>query len=108
MGFDINTARFLIAAHKRGARFEQVLTIGRQDLNVYPTKMAKVLERAGLPFQAFKTEGKQTQFAEPLFYSLGAKKVSSVDVSDFEGAELVHDLNKPIPVDWRERFDAVC
>src|SRR5438445_9908229 len=107
MGLDINAVQFLVGAHKRGARFDEVLMIGRQDLNVYPAKMVKVLGAAGLPSEAFKSGGKETQFAEPLFQALGGKRVFSLDASDYEGAEFTHDLNKPIPTEWRGRFDAV-
>jgi len=33
--------------------------------------------------------------------------VDSLDNSDFEGAQFVHDLNQPIPAAWKEQFDAV-
>ncbi len=107
MGLDINAVHFLIAAQKRGARVTEVLMIGCQDLNVYPAKMTKVPQAADLPCEAFRAGGKDTQFAEPPFHSLGARKVCSLDASDFEGAEFVHDLNKPIRPEWRERFDVV-
>jgi len=107
MGLDINSARFLISAHKRGARFERVLMLGRQSLNVYPRTMAALLERHGLPAGKFQTPGVECAFAEPLFEALGAARVDSLDHSDFEGAKLVHDLNHPIPSDWQEQFDAV-
>jgi hypothetical protein len=107
MGLDINAVQFLIAARKRGVRFDEVLTLGRQDLNVYPAKMVKVLERAGLPGTAFQAGSKETQYAEPLFHALGAGKASALDASDFEGAEFVHDLNKPVRPDLHERFDVV-
>jgi|ERR1043166_267361 SAM-dependent methyltransferase len=107
MGLDINAVQFLIAAHQNGARFGETLMIGRQGLNVYPAKVVKVLERAGLHAEIFRKAGKETEYAEPLFHALGAARVHSLDVSDFEGAEFLHDLNKPIPVEWRERFDAV-
>ena len=95
MGLDINAVQFLIAAHQRSVRFDEVLTLGRQDLNVYPAKMVKVLERAGLPAVAFQVDSKETQHAEPLFRALGAKKTSALDASDFEGAEFVHDVAAP-------------
>jgi hypothetical protein len=107
MGLDINAVQFLIGAQKRGVAFDEVLMIGRQDLNVYPAKMASVLERAGLPCETFKAAGKETQYSEPLFQSLGARKIFSLDASDFEGAEFVHDLNQPIRAEWRERFNVV-
>ena len=38
---------------------------------------------------------------------LGAEEVSSMDFSDYEQSELVHDLNEPIPSEWRGRYDFV-
>jgi hypothetical protein len=107
MGLDINAVQFLIAAHKRGVRFDQVLMIGRQDLNVYPAKMVQMIERAGLPSEAFKSAENDTQYSEPLFKACGAKEVRSLDASDFEGAQVVHDLNKPIGEELKQRFDVV-
>jgi SAM-dependent methyltransferase len=106
MSLDINAVLFLIDARRRGADFGEVLTLGRQDLNVYPAKMVKVLETHGFPTTGFKGDPK-VLYAEPCFLSLGAKKVSSMDFSDFEGATYVHDLNKPIGVELKERFDLV-
>ena len=107
MGLDINSVRFLIAAHKAGVSFDQVLTIGRLDLNVYPAKMVQVLARHGLPTAQFKAAGSNTLYAEPCFQALGARQVASLDASDFEGATFVHDLNQPIGPELKERFDAV-
>lgn len=39
--------------------------------------------------------------------ALGAKNVSSMDVSTYEGATLIHDLNQPVPPELEERFDVV-
>lgn len=107
MGLDINAVQFLIAARKRGVDFGEVLTLGRQDLNVYPAKMREVLRRHGLPWELFGPEATDTGYAEPVFKSLGARSVASLDVSAFEGARYVHDLNQPIGPELRERFDVV-
>ena len=32
-----------------------------------------------------------------IFRALGNDKVKALDASNYEGAEVVHDLNKPIP-----------
>ena len=106
MGLDINAVRFLIDARKRGAEFGEVLTLGRQDLNVYPSKMAQVLAGHGFSSALFQS-GDKALYAEPCFLSLGARKVSSMDFSDFEGANFVHDLNKPVGPELKERFDLV-
>ena len=107
MGLDINAVRFLLAARQQGVRFDDVLTLGRQDLNVFPAKMVQVLEAHGVPPDAFLGEGGDTLFAEAVFRTLGARQVSALDASDFEGAAFIHDLNHPIGPELRERFDVV-
>lgn len=107
MGLDINAVQFLIAAHKRGASLGEVVMLGRQDLNVFPAKMRKLLQAAGLPEDLFRPEAPDTRYAEPVFKSLGATLVHSLDFSAYEGAAFVHDLNKPIGPELRERFDTV-
>jgi len=107
MGLDINSVRFLIGCKQAGTRFQDVLTLGRQDLNVYPKKMAQVLRSHQLSGDAFEAAGTETLHAEPFFRALGASKIASMDMSDFEGATYVHDLNQPIRAEWKEQFDVV-
>jgi len=107
MGLDINSVQFLVAAHKRGGPFGDVLMIGRQDLNVYPVKMRRVLTKAGLPDELFAPDAPDTRFAEPGFKSLGARSTASLEASAFEGAEFVHDLNQPVSAALKQQFDLV-
>lgn len=107
MGLDINAVQFLIAAREKGVSFDQTVTLGRLSLNVFPKTMAVILERHGLPAGKFRAANAECAYAEPVFEALGAKRLESLDNSDFEGAKMVHDLNEPIPSAWRERFDVV-
>ena len=107
MGLDINAVQFLIAARQEGVEFGDVLMLGRQDLNVYPARMREILAKHGFPTEAFAEGAPDTGFAEPVFKALGAKNVFSLDASNFEGAEFVHDLNQPLPPELRQRFDLV-
>ena len=107
MGLDINSVQFLIAARRRGVDFGDALTLGRQDLNVYPVKMRRVLVQAGLPNESFLPGAPDTKFAEPVFKSLGARSIASLDVSPYEGAGFVHDLNQSIGGELKQRFDLV-
>ncbi len=107
MGLDINAVQFLIAARKSGVEFGDVLTIGRQDLNVYPAKLQKLFTQHGFPNSAFQAGAPDSGFAESIFLTLGAKSVRSLDASDFEGAEFICDLNQPIPEEMKARFDLV-
>jgi SAM-dependent methyltransferase len=107
MGLDVNGVRLLLAARARGARFDRTLMIGRQQLNVYPAQLRALLAAAGLPTAAFERPGPECAFAEPFLAALGARDIQSLDVSDFEGARIIHDLNLPLPERLREQFDAV-
>ena len=107
MGLDINAVQFLIAARKRGALFGELVMLGRQDLNVFPAKMRELLAAAGVAGDLFRPDAPDTRFAEPVFKSLGATHVHSLDFSSYEGASFVHDLNTPIGSELRERFDTV-
>ena len=107
MGVDINSAKFLVAARKRGVNFGDVLMIGRQSLNVYPKKMRQILESAGLSGELFASAAPDTGFAELVFKALGASSIASLDASAFEGAEYVHDLNQPIGDHLKQKFDIV-
>jgi SAM-dependent methyltransferase len=104
---DINSLLFLVQARRAGVPMERVLTIGRHELNVYPRTLCKVLSKAGFPTDLFAPGRPVNRFAEPVFMALGAKKVLSMDASDFEGADIVHDLNTPIDDSLKQSFDVV-
>ena len=44
---------------------------------------------------------------QTLFRALGFDEVLSVDISDYEGSEIIADLNQEIPPELEGRFDAV-
>ncbi len=111
MGVSSATAEFLIYGAQQGVRFERTLTIGRQHLAVGPWKLARMLARAGMQprdrRQFYRELAQHMWFAEPLFHSLGARELASVDISGHEGATIVWDLNDPVPDEYHERFDVV-
>lgn len=107
MGLDINAVQFLIAARKKGVCFNHTLMLGRQGLNVYPRKMVSLLAQEEWPTEKFQAADPECAYAEPFFEALGATQVDSLDFSDFEGAKFVHDLNLPIPVGMKGKFDVV-
>ena len=38
----------------------------------------------------------------------GVKNISSLDISDYEGAEVIHDITKPVPKSLVNAFEFVC
>jgi hypothetical protein len=107
MGLDINMALFMMDACKRGAKPGDFVMLGRQQLNVYPGKMEKVLQEHGFPWERYRQEVGESQDSEPFLRAIGATQTYAMDASNFEGAEFVHDLNTPIPGTLRDRFDTV-
>jgi hypothetical protein len=44
---------------------------------------------------------------DPYLRALGARELHALDVSDYEGADVIHDLNEPVPPELHDRFDVV-
>ncbi len=110
MGIDTMTLEFLLDARKKGVKFKDTITLGRQDLLVEYTDIENLFYLYDIPFtDKTITEfyRKSKQFAEPLLEYLGAKTCKSIDYSDFEGASIVHDLNNPISYELKGQFDTV-
>jgi len=47
------------------------------------------------------------QPVEDVFKEFGYRRVDSIDVSDFEGCSIVHDLNQPVPDALHQTFNCV-
>jgi SAM-dependent methyltransferase len=108
------TAEFLAESRRAGAEFGRTLTIGRQACFAGPLALGAILRRNGL-WPAGETrraflrrfgEG-PPWFAEPYLRLLGAREIRALDASGYEGADVVHDLNRPVPDDLEARFDLV-
>jgi len=107
MGLDVNTALLLMDARAKGASFDRILMLGRLSLNVYAARMAELLAERGFPNEAFRQGAAEHTYAEPFLHALGAKEVDAMDNSTFEGARLIHDLNQPLPDQWKASYDVV-
>lgn len=107
MGINTSIGMLLVRAQRKGARFAEVLTVGRQSLKIPRSElraMAKLLGVDGLDWSTFAADG----FAEDFFrLLLGARAVSSIDYSDYQHADIVHDFNTAVPALLERRFDAV-
>ena len=104
MGISLNPCHFLV--HTKGP-LGRTLTLGRQDNN-FPRDEAllrRVFESADR--EADFTAILRDRTADTLLRALGATEVHAMDVSAFEGAGFVHDLNEPIPPSWAGQFDTV-
>lgn len=109
MGIIADSAELLLECRQRGIPFGKMAMIGRQNVFISRPELKILLKRAGLAKdERLASSIEQSgDFAERFFEALGAETVDSIDASDFEGASLVHDLNRPIPEPWKERYDFV-
>ena len=110
MGINCNSLAALLYAKQCGASFARTLMIGRQELHFSRKDLLSQAHQFGSHLDEETVERLFTEasgFAEPLFRWLGAGTVKSMDYSDFEGAEVIHDLNRPLPEAFSETFDFV-
>lgn len=120
MGLINSIVRFLIREHRRKPFRGDALVLGRQHLfttyegalelfaqeGVQPQPLPAAAQHApNLPANAQLSSDYLSD--EALFTMLGLHSLRALDFSDYEGADLIHDLNRPIPDSLRNRFDLI-
>lgn len=112
MGIDTETARFLLSSRKSGARFARCLTLGRQNYFLAARETRDLLVEFGLDPERhprlLKEQYSRFRYAEPFWEALDVERLDMLDASKYEGANIEHDLNNPIPDELRSAYDAVC
>src|SRR5262249_37853032 len=106
MGIDVPSVQLLCCAMRIGVDFGDTMMIGRQTINERPEKLAALFSLAGIPNQALGTLSKG-DVADPIFLSLVARNFRSLDVSNYEQATDIHDLNEPLPQSLSKAFSVV-
>jgi len=101
MGIDIDVAKFLLSAREREVDFRRSLMLGNQKFDFLKYDYQSLSDVFKLKdFTRMETGADFLRF-------LGAKEVSAMDFSDYEGAAILHDLNEPIGDDLKEKFSFV-
>jgi hypothetical protein len=109
VGISILNGLFLVEARATGARFDTTLTLGRMSSFLAPRDLQRLasalaeIDPLAKPAVSTAIPIDMDQF----FVSLGAKRLDALDASNFEGAQLLHDLNEPLPESLRGGYDAV-
>ena len=110
MGVDLNCAQLLLRAKRNGVSFERLATLGRQGLHANRPALTTILRNAGFLLSRDCEAGlldPSREYADDFFRILGAREIVAIDASDYEGAQIVHDMNMPIPENLVASFDAV-
>lgn len=101
MGIDKDAAKFLLSARERRVNFQKTLMLGNQLFDV-PRSDYKILS------DTFNLKDlARIKTSNDFFHLLGAEEVSAMDISDYEGATILHDLNQPIGDELKEKFTFV-
>ena len=111
MGIDVHNLGLLAHAQDLGASFTRTIGIGRQAVFVDDRDLERHRHLRGLPaLNKAPLEIGAPRWFEPLLEQwLAAQQVDSIDASAYEGATLLHDMNRPLPAAGIERasYDAV-
>ena len=109
MGVSRSEAEFLAFSFATGVRFDRTLTLGRQSRFATVASVVEAIRPCLAPTdqQWLASALAASPWADPIFVALGAAQTDSVDVSSFEGATIVHDLNLPIGDTLAGRWDCV-
>ncbi len=111
MGLVISDVKMFWQAKQAGAAFDSTLTIGRQELFLRPSDVRAIQRLAssqkGKDWLALRNYQYGDYADDFLRAFLGISSLTALDVSSYEGVDLLHDLNDPVPEDLWNRFDAV-
>jgi hypothetical protein len=108
MGINIHGARALCFARNLGADFSQAATIARQGVALSSRQLEATLEKFGRRAPSNEIEAMLSSgYAEGLLCHLGAESVHSFDVSPYEGATHIHDMNEQLPLKYNKNYSVV-
>jgi hypothetical protein len=105
MGFGPVDIRFILSGESLGFKGEKICTLGHQTLFGKQAEFTLLLKEYAKP-QFLLPKYRAIYFAEDVLGPLGFK-VDSIDASDYEGANILHDLNRPIPESMHGQYDLV-
>jgi SAM-dependent methyltransferase len=106
MGITLHASKILKNAKAEGAIFNKVCQIGRQALMLHSNDRVKIgLNKDDL---SIHNGDYQWPWADSFYRDvLKAETVQTLDYSKYEGADLIHDLNSPLPPEKYNQFDIV-
>jgi len=99
-------AEVLFYAKSIGVSYSKSLTLGRLDLYANEEHIRQNIKDF---FPSAQPESSlfDSKYSEPLFSLLGSEQTDSLDFSDYEGASIIHDLNKPLAEEHHGKYSMV-
>jgi len=109
MGVDIELFERLVELSTRYQPKGRTLMLGRHTLQVQEEiqfKINRVFKQHGVEL-ALEDVLQEDGYCEALMAKLGFGQMEAMDFSDYEGATVLHDLNRPIPAELEGQFDFI-
>lgn len=105
MGTKTSSARLLAyLKREKEINLQSVCMLGRQELCLTQRQIEAICkDYKDVLVKKFKKE----TYSENFLKALGAVHIHSLDASDFEGADIICDLNKLIPEEYRNKFSCI-
>jgi len=98
MGVNLEEAKGVLALKSKGWLGDEILCLGRPELFIDSPGLQRLSGGFGLGWSSERCDKLAAEpFGEPFLEACGFRTVRSLDFSDYEGADIVHDLNLPLP-----------
>ena len=112
MAISVNGARFIAHTLKQGVLLGDLVTLGHLGLYAPKSYLNHLLASAGRTQRFRLADGDPGypapgEWSDELYTHFGAKSIRVMDGSDYEGADLVHNLNQPLPPALAGQFDCL-
>lgn len=105
MGIATPFAKLLVQARSEDTEFGNTVTIGRQSLSVPRHEFRQM---ANMLTQEVCYEPPSDGFADKFIeIFLGGRSVQAIDFSDYQQADIIHDLNHPVPAELVNKYDSL-
>lgn len=103
MGIDNTAARMiLLMKSTSGTKFNETLILGHQKNYIRPILRKRISQEFKINPQVLFDE-----YADGFLRAIGIEEFQVLDISAYEGATVIHDLNVPIPTSLSSKFSAV-
>ena len=100
-----SSARLLAYLKREGeSNLQSVCMLGRQELCLTKRQIRAFCKDYKDVLQGYF---QQEVYSENFLKALGAEQIHSLDASDFEGADIICDLNRPLPEEYINKFTCV-
>ena len=104
MGIDLTALRALFLMKRLNlCDFAKTVTLGRHEIFFSKEEYQYVKKRSGVNIK-YDYEFSPFSFQEKLLRAFGAAEPVSIDASDYEKANIIHNFNAQVPVNLHQKF----